>query len=475
MAPPPPVWGPLLQPVAFGLVGVAAVGAALGLALLIARVARLQGVATRAVPASLDLERFVGARSEALGVAPPEVWVSAEISTAVLTGVRWPKILLPLGLVETMTAEALHLICAHELAHLRRRDHLRAPIERAVAALLWFNPFILDALARTSSAREALCDAVALEGAAPVERHLYAQTLVAALRLSSAGALQPAFIRRQGAGHDMRLKAILHPPAKPGHRAEFAAVLLTALAGASTFAVGGALAHQIDAAAAKAKAVAPAQTDRLTGDAAIHPDVTFQVLFSKGTERLGSPTVIGQFGQDVVIEIPNTMRVVASAERPGPDGQSFTSAKMSIFQNNAWQPPLVMTMRASLSSTPSFEHTIEGTPYRFVVMPRLIVPAASWQASELQRGVVSINVRADFAEKVGGRMIYTGSPSIAANGAPDRLLVKVNGVRKDAGFNVSEVPRTSIARIEVAGRGTSEAAAEGASPDQYVVSLFTKP
>jgi hypothetical protein len=47
-----------------------------------------------------------------------------------------------------------------------------------------------------------------------------------------------------------------------------------------------------------------------------------------------------------------------------------------VFRDYAWQPAKKMSMRSTLAFTPSFEHTVEGTPYRFVIRPRLIVPAA---------------------------------------------------------------------------------------------------
>lgn len=109
----------------------------------------------------------------------------------------------------------------------------------------------------------------------------------------------------------------------------------------------------------------------------MRPDVTFQVLFLKATEYLASPTVLGEFGREVRIEVPNEMRALVLAMEPDQEGRSFTSAKMSIFKDGAWQPAKEMTMQAHLSMTPSFEYSVEGTPYRFVVMPRLIVSAAS--------------------------------------------------------------------------------------------------
>jgi len=109
---------------------------------------------------------------------------------------------------------------------------------------------------------------------------------------------------------------------------------------------------------------------------ASNADVTYQVVFQKGDQVLGSPTVSGQFGREVQIEIANAMRVTVVAGEPDEKGQSLTSASMAIFEDNAWQPAKVMSMTATLSATPSFEYSVEGTSYRFVVMPRLIVPAA---------------------------------------------------------------------------------------------------
>jgi hypothetical protein len=110
---------------------------------------------------------------------------------------------------------------------------------------------------------------------------------------------------------------------------------------------------------------------------AMRPDVTFQVILLKGGDYLAAPTVLGEFGQEVRIEVPDTMRAVVLAMEPDAEGRSITSAKMSIFQDGAWQPAKEMEMEAHLSWTPSFEYSVEGTPYRFVVMPRRIVPAAS--------------------------------------------------------------------------------------------------
>lgn len=124
----------------------------------------------------------------------------------------------------------------------------------------------------------------------------------------------------------------------------------------------------------------PASTsDRRTASEAAasgRPDVVYQVLFSAGDELLAAPTVASQFGRWVRTEIPGLMRVTMLTGERGQDGKFYTSATMQVFRDSAWQPAEEMSMMSTLTATPSFEHTVEGTPYRFVIMPRLIVPAA---------------------------------------------------------------------------------------------------
>ena len=109
----------------------------------------------------------------------------------------------------------------------------------------------------------------------------------------------------------------------------------------------------------------------------MRPDVVFTVIFRKDGEFLAAPTVIGEFGCELSVEIPNVMRAQVSAMAPDQEGKSFTTAKMAIFQDNAWQPSKEMSMEAHLSMTPSFEYSVADAPYRFVVMPRRVIPVST--------------------------------------------------------------------------------------------------
>lgn len=513
-----PAWGGLVEPLALGLSGVALGGAMLALGLLALDQLRLRRLVRTATPEDGPLARFVAKEAQAAGLTPPAVRISDKAGTAVLAGLRRPCIVLPRALA-ALPEEALHWICAHELAHLRRGDNAWLLLDRLMGALLWFNPFVLAALARRAEVRETLCDAAVLRGAGPDQRRRYAATLLQALRLSGAGAPSPAFIRNTGASHAMRLSAILTPPAPAARRMRLATLALAGVGALSSLAVSGALAQQLDKtahdAAAKGKYVIVADRGVPDGKApkgaATRPDVVFRVVFTKAGERLAAPTVVGQFGEEVGFEVPKLMRVALLAQKPGPNGKSFTSAKMAIFQNDAWQPAKEMTMDATLSATPSFEYSVDGTPYRFVVMPRLVASPAGparmvpdgartipdgahvsavkvVQPGQRVRSA-SVTVTAGKAVTEGGTIvhegstyrieggttIYTISPRVKASGDPEALMIKVNGVAKPAGFDVNTVPAASILRIETAQRGTVEAKAMGAADGQTVVNIVTKP
>jgi hypothetical protein len=108
----------------------------------------------------------------------------------------------------------------------------------------------------------------------------------------------------------------------------------------------------------------------------MRPDVVFTVVFRKDGEFLAAPTILGEFGHELCVEIPDVMRAQVLAMAPDQEGRSFTSAKMAIFRDNAWQPAKEMSMEAQLSMTPSFEYTVPDAPYRFVVMPRRVITAS---------------------------------------------------------------------------------------------------
>ena len=96
------------------------------------------------LPASRRTEQLTAEIAARLGVrrVPTVRYVQfADIPMLWCAGMR-PTIVLPLGLVSEINDDHLALILAHELVHLRRRDHWVRFIELIVITLYWWNPMV---------------------------------------------------------------------------------------------------------------------------------------------------------------------------------------------------------------------------------------------------------------------------------------------------------------------------------------------
>ena len=100
--------------------------------------------------------------------------------------------------------------------------------------------------------------------------------------------------------------------------------------------------------------------------------VMFNVVLLKDGKIVASPGVVGEFGKEVTVEITQTFKVVGLASVPDAEGHSLTAVRLSLFENGAMQPLKEMSMLADLTKTPSFEYSVPGTTYRFVVRPRQV-------------------------------------------------------------------------------------------------------
>lgn len=169
-----------------------------------------------------ELATRVGVRTPRLAVGP------AAIGPHVV-GLRRPIIVVPPALLAE--PPLLRAALLHELAHVRRRDALGRAIQLAARAACWWWPVVRLASRRLELAREAACDAYALE-TGELSRPAYARLLVqmSGLRTAAASAL--------AAPHalDARIAAVLGPPARARlgwiHRLAILAWAALALGGA---------------------------------------------------------------------------------------------------------------------------------------------------------------------------------------------------------------------------------------------------
>jgi beta-lactamase regulating signal transducer with metallopeptidase domain len=122
----------------------------------------------RAISSACDreptqLEADVVALSMHMGLRrPPRVRLCEAIEAPLIFGLFRPCIVLPAAFQTLFSPTEQHMVIAHELAHLRRRDLWLALVPMLARTLFFFLPFVGRACREWTLAREALCDAEAL-------------------------------------------------------------------------------------------------------------------------------------------------------------------------------------------------------------------------------------------------------------------------------------------------------------------------
>ncbi len=91
---------------------------------------------------------------------------------------------LPEGLLQQSSLEQQRLILAHELAHLKRRDHLTRWLEWLACVCFWWNPVTWLARRQLRTNEELCCDALVLDCLEP-EPKKYANSLLTAVEFLS--------------------------------------------------------------------------------------------------------------------------------------------------------------------------------------------------------------------------------------------------------------------------------------------------
>lgn len=126
------------------------------------RFQKLLRVTSEDAPKGIAL-RFDSVASR-LGVrsTPELLIVSSRISPFVWWMGGKTQVYVPQTLIESLSQAELNQVFAHELAHIRRRDHLVRWLELASTVLLWWNPLVWICQRYLRSAEEACCDEMVL-------------------------------------------------------------------------------------------------------------------------------------------------------------------------------------------------------------------------------------------------------------------------------------------------------------------------
>ncbi len=145
------------ESIAIGALVIWATGAAIGFAMLIASVLRVQGLKRRSSPLEGSL---AGELPWLTDVRAREIYLrlSYEIETPVAIGFGRPVILIPTELATHEGLGAIESLVMHEHAHLRRYDDYTNFAQRVVERLFWFNPVVWLVGKRIALEREIASD-----------------------------------------------------------------------------------------------------------------------------------------------------------------------------------------------------------------------------------------------------------------------------------------------------------------------------
>ncbi len=109
-------------------------------------------------PLGASIEREFVALARRMGVRQVTLAGSARIDSPLVVGVLRPCVLVPVSAVVKLSREELHMLLAHELAHVSRRDGLRSLAVELVADALFFHPIVWRMRAALEREREFACD-----------------------------------------------------------------------------------------------------------------------------------------------------------------------------------------------------------------------------------------------------------------------------------------------------------------------------
>ena len=119
-------------------------------------------LARTSLPAPPELRNELTAIGHRLGLArlPAVHTTTARVSPMVYWAGGRVRLVVPTFLLARLDRQALRTVLAHELAHVRRRDHLVRWIEWLACSAFWWNPVAWWARRELRAAEEASCDAL---------------------------------------------------------------------------------------------------------------------------------------------------------------------------------------------------------------------------------------------------------------------------------------------------------------------------
>lgn len=146
------------------------------------------------------------------GVTAPALKRSRHVSSVCIYGAVSPVVLIPHDLDARVDEDDIALMCAHEIAHLKRGDTRLFTATALARVLFWFNPLVTRIAAQVELAAEEGADRLVIGSG--VDRRAYASCFVkglkyAAMKQNLLPALAPGFTPQDRQGRRRRLDSIL--------------------------------------------------------------------------------------------------------------------------------------------------------------------------------------------------------------------------------------------------------------------------
>ena len=136
-------------------------GAVMCALVAVRRIVRFERMLRNTLPASARLQQLALEITRKFGISQvPDLRYVEWVETPLLwcAGHR-PTIVLPMGLLRELDEQQAAMILAHELGHLRRRDHWVRALELLISTLYWWNPLVWMIRRRIHQAEDLCCDA----------------------------------------------------------------------------------------------------------------------------------------------------------------------------------------------------------------------------------------------------------------------------------------------------------------------------
>lgn len=155
--------------------------------------------------------------------------LSIRVDSPLVVGWLQPVILLPLSSVTGLDHQQLRMVLAHELAHLRRHDHLINVLQAIAETVLFFHPAVYRISKSLRQEREQCCDdlAVAIDG----NRLAYARLLAALEEIRQCERRQTLALGIVDQELYARVERLVGSSTSPAQQDRWVPVLMIALAG----------------------------------------------------------------------------------------------------------------------------------------------------------------------------------------------------------------------------------------------------